>query len=569
MGMRVPYRSRLAGEQLGGWQPRGPLRRFEVRAEPDVAVVLPDGVTLRADVYRPVIEEPVPGLLGWSPYNKDLMPTGMPAPFVEPGAVAYLASRGYAVAVANARGTGRSGGHLGAVMFDEVERADLVETIGWLAARPWCDGQVGMTGMSYFAISQLVAAGERPPALRAIFPFGASTDLDRHGITQNGTLQSGFLGRYTAINGAAQRLRLAPSARHALGYLLGAPAVQRVVRSVMRRMIPTLVRHAPAPEPWMRRWAEYALAAPADRAGGRHPVPALEDIDVPVLIGSEWSMVGIHLFGAFDAWHRITAPKKLLVGPRWPDWPWLRYQDELIAFYDHVLRGDDNGYAELAAVRYWLHGAERWETATDWPPPDRRAWTLRLSGDRLGPQAGHDERSWAAIPVGMEHPGAFDRYEPQVLRYEGDPMPHGVHLAGPAELVLPLRSTALDTHVQARLSVLTGRRRVQVLAVGWLSAAHRQVDEARSTPSEISHRLDAPAALVPGRTEVLRFSLTPFAQQLDPGDRLRLELGSDPRLLAPSDDFVSFEVAGPPYAARNTVRHQGAELRLSVRPDLP
>jgi uncharacterized protein len=187
----------------------------------------------------------------------------------------------------------------------------------------------------------------------------------------------------------------------------------------------------------------------------------------------------------------------------------------------------------------------------------------------ITPEAGHDERSWAAIPVGMQHPGAFDRYEPQVLRYESDPVPHGGHLAGPAELVLPLRSTALDSHLQARLSLLSGRGQVHVLAVGWLSAAHRQVDEARSTPSEISHRLDTPAALVPRRTEVLRFSLTPFAQLLDPGGRLRLELGSDPRLLAPSDDFVSFEVAGLPHAARNTVRHQGAELRLSVRPDLP
>jgi putative CocE/NonD family hydrolase len=300
-----------------------------------------DGVVLRADVYRPATSEPVPALLGWSPYNKDLMPTGLPAPFVEPGAVAYLASRGYGVAVVNARGTGRSGGQLGAVMFDEVERADLGATIEWFAARPWCNGQVGMTGMSYFAISQLVAAAERFPALRAIFPFGASTDLDRHGVTHNGTLQSGFLGRYTVVNGAAQRLRLPPAARHALGYVLGSAPVRRVVRGVMTRALPRVVRRAPAPRPWLDRWDEYALE------WRRHPAPELERVDVPVLIGTEWSMVGIHLFGAFDAWHRIRAPRKLLVGPRWPHWPWLRYQDELVAFYDHVLKSRDNGYAEL------------------------------------------------------------------------------------------------------------------------------------------------------------------------------------------------------------------------------
>ncbi len=559
--MRVPYRTRLAGEQLGGWTPRGEPARYPVVSEPDVAIELADGVRLRADVYRPDTREPVPALLGWSPYNKDLMPTGLPAPFVEPGAVAHLASRGYAVAVVNARGTGRSGGRLDPVMFGPGERADLCATIEWLAARPWCDGSVGMTGMSYFAISQLVAAAERPPALKAIFPFGASTDLDRHGATHNGTLQSGFLGRYTAVNGAVQRVRLAPAVRHALGYVVGTAPAQRLVRRVMAARLPWLVRRAPAPEPWMRRWAEYALS------GRRHPdaAPDLSRIDVPVLIGSEWSMVGIHLFGAFDAWHRITAPKKLLVGPRWADWPWLRYQEELLAFYDHALRGADNGYAELAPVRYWLHGAERWATAGDWPPPDMRMWTLRFAGAGLAAEAGDDERGWAAIPAGMEYPGAFDRFDHQTLRYDTAPVPADLHLAGPVELTLPLRSTALDTHVQARLSDVDPGGHASVLSVGWLSAAHRAVDAGASTPSEIAHRLDAPAALVPGRTEVLRFSLTPFAQLLRRGHRLRLELGSDPHRLAPPGDFVYFEVAGPPYPARNVVTHSGAALRVGVR----
>ena len=108
--MQVPYRTRLVGPQLGGWEPRGPVVRYRVRVRPDVAIPMPDGVGLRGDVYRPDTGEPVPALLGWSPYNKDLMPTGLPAPFVEAGAVAYLAERGYAVVVVNARGTGRSGG---------------------------------------------------------------------------------------------------------------------------------------------------------------------------------------------------------------------------------------------------------------------------------------------------------------------------------------------------------------------------------------------------------------------------------------------------------------------------
>jgi hypothetical protein len=142
---------------------------------------------------------------------------------------------------------------------------------------------------------------------------GAGIAGQERRATQGGTLHSGFLGRYTAINGAAQRIRLSPAVRHALGYVLGAAPAQRLIRKLMAVAIPRLPRMLPAPEPWMRRWAEYALS------GERHEEasawPTLEDIDIPVLIGSEWSMVGLHLFGAFEAWHRISAPKKMFIGP--------------------------------------------------------------------------------------------------------------------------------------------------------------------------------------------------------------------------------------------------------------
>jgi predicted acyl esterase len=104
----------LDGPQLAGWTPCGKRVEHRVLFELDVGVPRPDGVVLRGDLYRPDTAEPSPALLGWSPYNKDLMPTGLPAPFNEPGAVGYLASRSYAVLVAGAgdralRGCPRAG----------------------------------------------------------------------------------------------------------------------------------------------------------------------------------------------------------------------------------------------------------------------------------------------------------------------------------------------------------------------------------------------------------------------------------------------------------------------------
>lgn len=586
--MRAP-RSTSRGPRFAGWEPEErPPRRFEVRTEPDVEIPLPDGTVLVADLHRPVTDRPRPVLLGWSPYNKDLMPTGAPAPFNEPGDVTYLAGRGYPVAVVNARGTGRSSGELPARMFGPEELADLRATIGWLAGRPWCDGRVAMTGMSYFAISQLFAAGHRIPGLAAIAPFGSATDLYRMLVHHNGTLHSGFFGRYIAVNGAVQRVRLCPAVRHTLGYVVGTRPVQAVLRGVLARELPRLVRRLPAPEPWLRRWAGYALDAPFDGPLYRDASawPRLAEIDVPVLIGSEWSMVSVHLFGAFDAWHAITAPKKMFIGPRWSNWPFLRYQEEIARFYDSVLGGVRNGFEELPAVRYWLHGAERWESATDWPVPDAHPWWLYLTGGeddrapgRLAaqpPAEGDPPRSWAAIPTGVEYPGAFDLLEPDphLVRYESPPMSADTHLVGPAHLTVRMASTAMDTHLQARLSDLAPDGGSTVLSVGWLLASHRRVDERRSTATEVVHDHRRPEPLEPSRPVTVRFSLAPFAQLLRPGHRLVLEIGSDPRRLAPpaGQGYVYFDSAGPPYPARNTVFHDDVEpgrLELAVRGRVP
>lgn len=579
--MRAP-RSVMRGRQFAGWEARvPPTRAYKVRTVPNVTIPLSDGTLLAADLYLPTTDERLPALLGWSPYNKDLLPTGAPAPFNEPGDVTFLASCGYPVVIVNTRGTGRSSGELPRAMFDSSELDDMREAFAWIVGQPWCDGRVAMTGMSYFGISQLFAAGHRVPGLAAVAPFGSATDLYRMVAYQNGTLHSGFLSPYVAVNGSVQKIRLPTGLRHALGYVVGTRPVQAVARKALWRNLPRLIRHLSPPAPWLRRWAAYSLEHPFDGPSYREASawPHLSDIEVPVLLGTEWSMVGLHLFGTFEAWHRIERPKRMFIGPRWDQWPFLRYQKEIVSFYDHVIKGIDNGYDRLPPVRYWLHGAERWESAEDWPPPDSRKWTLCLGvgGDgagRLseGRSPGARSLSWAALPVGLAYPGAFDHHGPypRVIRYQTDPVDDDIHIAGPAEVRLQLTCTAMDTHVQVRLSDLARDGTTSVVSVGWLLASHRTVDDARSTPTEVVHDHTHPVPVQPGQPFVTRFSLFPFAQLLRRGHRLVFEIGSDPRLLAPGtkDRFVYFGNAGTPYPALNSIVHDGPEpsaLVLTIR----
>lgn len=410
----------------------------------------------------------------------------------------------------------------------------------------------------------------------------ASANIYRMVAYQNGALHSGFLSPYVAVNGQVQKVRLPVALRHALGYVVGTRPVQAVMRKALWHNLPRLVRHLSPPLPWLRRWAAYSLEHPFDGPFYREASnwPHLSDIEVPVLLGTEWSMVGLHLNGTFEAWHNIKAPKRMYIGPRWDQWPFLRFQKEIVSFYDHAIKDVDNGYDRLPAVRYWLHGAERWESAADWPVPNSTKWTLRLGvGDndlgRLSENGhpGDENLSWAALPVGLSYPGAFDRHGPypRTLRYESDPVQDDVHIAGPAEITLHLTSTAMDTHIQVRLSDLAPDGSVSVASVGWLLASHRQIDETRSTPSEIVHDHTRPVPVEPGQRFVARFSLFPFAQLLKKGNRLVLEIGSDPKLLAPAskDRFVYFGSAGTPYPALNTVHHDddhGSALVVTIVP---
>lgn len=97
--------------------------------------------------------------------------------FIEAGATDFWVPRGYVHVIANLRGTGGSEGTFG--FFDGQEGLDMHDLVEWVAAQPWCDGNVGMIGISYFAMTQLEAAVERPPHLKAIFPTPAMLDF-RH-----------------------------------------------------------------------------------------------------------------------------------------------------------------------------------------------------------------------------------------------------------------------------------------------------------------------------------------------------------------------------------------------------
>ncbi|GJN99197.1 hypothetical protein NJB1808e29_18360 [Mycobacterium marinum] len=174
--------------------------QYNTMQENNVAIPVRDGTVLLADVHRPDAQGRFPALIAASPYPRQIQDLGAPMGFIEAGVTDFWVPRGYVHVIANVRGTGGSGGTFG--FFDATERRDMHDLVEWAAAQLWCDGNVGMIGISYFAMTQLQAAVERPPHLKAIFPVAVTTDLYEAAM-HHGLFSSSFVSPFLAMVGIA------------------------------------------------------------------------------------------------------------------------------------------------------------------------------------------------------------------------------------------------------------------------------------------------------------------------------------------------------------------------------
>lgn len=168
-----PGQRQLNGPQTTGREYRNLSQpTYSMVEDDDVEAPMRDGINLLVDVHRPSGPGRYPVLIAASPYPRQIQNLGAPAGFIEAGASDFFVPRGYVHVIANPRGTGGSGDTY--TFSDHQERQDLYDLVEWAAQQPWSDGNVGMIGISYFAGTQMAAAVERPPHLKAIMPIACS-----------------------------------------------------------------------------------------------------------------------------------------------------------------------------------------------------------------------------------------------------------------------------------------------------------------------------------------------------------------------------------------------------------
>lgn len=511
---------------------------FETRATNNVGITVRDGIVLMADLFQPDAEGRFPALLSFSPYPRQIQNVGAPLGFIEAGATDFFVPRGYAHVIANARGTSGSDGTW--TFLDQQERDDLYDLIEWIAAQPWCDGNVGMLGVSYFAMAQLAAAVTKPPHLKAIAPLLTTDDL-YEAVWHNGLLNSGFISAWLPAVGVLSqrpddfwrswRIDMADDllhipAIHARMQHLNGEAIVAVLKDVI---------HAHPPEhPFGELWRAVAVEHPLrdDFWEARNTRPLLGSIDIPVYLGADWDNVPLHLPSTFTAWAGLRHNPNVrmaMLPPGGFAWPWEALHYEVLAWYDHWLKGRDTGVMDGPPIRYQMAGDDGWHTASDWPPKEAvlSPFTLRSDGVLGAAEDGAGQRSYLYVPAGSGEPTNANPHDlPDRLIWQTAPFPDAFAFAGDIELTLEAQITALDTGWIAVLYDVSPSGEAEAITAGWLRASLSKVDEERSPPGAPSLDCRQPIAIPAGQVVSYRVPMVPNARHLPAGHVLRLIIAS-------------------------------------------
>jgi uncharacterized protein len=512
--------------------------RFDVQRTDDVRIIVRDGTALLADLFRPDADGRFPALLSVSCYPRQIQDLGAPLGFIEAGASDFFVPRGYVHVIANTRGTGGSEGVWN--LLDQQERDDLFDLVEWVAAQPWCDGNVGMLGISYFAMTQLAAGVERPPHLKAIFPVAVTDDL-YEAVWHHGLLNSGFISAWLPAVGVMagkdpqfwhkERFNIA---RH----ILELPAIHARMQHLNGEAIVSVLKnviHARyQEEPFGRLWQEVSVEHPThdDFWDERDMRAHLGRVDIPVYLGCDWENAPLHLPSTFRAWRALAHNPNVRVALLVPGglaWPWESLHYEALAWYDHWLKGQDTGIMDGPPIRYVVPGADGWRTADTWPPAESRltAFALRADGTLAEQEGETGSRSYLYLPADSGHPTNANPPElPSSLAWETAPMPADLDFAGDIELRLDATITAFDTGWIAVLYEVADEGEPVAITAGWLRASLSRVNQEASVPGAPVLDCREPVALPVGERVSYRIPVVPNARRIAVGHRLRLVLAS-------------------------------------------
>jgi predicted acyl esterase len=505
-------------------------KKYNIVVERDRRITMSDGTEISADIFRPDSNEKFPAILGIHPYPQQpqtapIKPNSFssvtfPHPgeekgrgWIESGDPNFFVRRGYVQAISNVRGTGKSGGKYD--FLGPQELRDTYEVIEWTAKQPWCDGKVGMFGVSYFAMIQIFVAALNPPSLKCLFAPHALTDLYQDWIYRGGIYGYNFI-RALAKDYSNPKFELITrkkfgdeelKKRIAKAFqdedLMAIPGMAEVLKNIDEGINPIMADMMlnPLNGPfWEERRAQY------------------DTTKIPAYIGGCWATYGLHLPGAFRSWESLKVPKKMVIGPpMYLDRPLYQPQYESLRWFDYWLKGIDTGIMKEPPVRLFIMGTNKWKETEDWPLPETKWTPFYLHEDKLLSEHEHwpNEGSDSFEDSPWQR-GSLEYYSPILVE--------DTEVIGP--IVLNLYASTTDDEVLWLISLreVDQQGNERVLTRGWLRGTHREVDPKRSKPWAPFHPHTTSEPLTPGKIYEFNIPIVPTGNLFKAGSKIKLKI---------------------------------------------
>ena len=570
-----------------------------------IYITMRDGVKIAADVLLPKglpADEKAPTILYQTRYwrAREYQPGLSWIDHFFNAPLRFFTSHGYALVLVDVRGTGASFGarrH----PWDPEEIKDAGDIVDWIVAQPWSNGKVGGYGTSYSGTTAELLTVVHHPAVKAVIPrfneFDAYTDISFPG----GIYLDAFVEKWAESNRSLDANQVSKDWGLKGKLVRG---VKPVDADKGRRLLQQAVRdHASnISVDSIARGITYR-----DDRDSEHDI-VTEDFNVYTFREKiEQSGVPIYGWGGwFDAgtanaviqrFMTFSNPQLAVVGP----WNHGASQHaspyapgpantteqgmEYLRFFDHHLKGIDNGVMDKKVLYYYTVGEEKWKETPAWPPAGSttQRWYLAanntLSQNAPEAKAGADEYTvdfeattgttnrWhtqkGGGPVIYPDRAEADR---RLLVYTSPPLAEDTEITGYPIVTLYVTSTATDGAFFVYLEEVDENGRVTYLTEGQLRALHRRVSDepppyTQFVPYHSFKRQDG-LPLTPGEQTELTFGLLPISVLVKKGRRLRIAIAG-----ADSETFSRLPAEGNPVitVARNSLRASFIDLPIITR----
>jgi putative CocE/NonD family hydrolase len=511
----------------GGGKGEGTLTRplevnqfpFAVEEIENEWIPLPDGTRLAARIWMPqdASAEPVPAILEYLPYRKR-DGTSTRDELTHP----YFAGHGYACVRVDIRGSGESDGLMDDE-YDQSEQDDALGVIDWLVAQPWCNGRVGMMGISWGGFNGLQVAWCQPDALKAVITICSTDDRYADDIHYKG-------GNLLNENQGWGATMLAYQSR---------PPDKMLLESWRERWMERLENMPLLAHRWLthqRRdayWQHGSVCEDFSR------------INAAVLTVGGWGDAYSNAVPRLRA--GIGGATRAIIGPwlhKYPHFavpqPAIGFLQEALRWWDQWLKDVDTGVAGDAKYRVYVMDAVRpsgwytqrpgaWYELEVWPEAATAQTVWHLGHQHLSrePQAARVESTrvcspvttgqasgeYCAIWLGPEMPTDQRIDDAGSAVFDSAPLEADLPLLGAAVLELALSCDQPQAQLAVRLCDVWPDGASTRITYGVLNLTHRDGHE-------------QPTSLEPGVQYRVRIALDDVGYVLPAGHRLRLAVSN-------------------------------------------